>query len=110
MELREYQRKAHETSHNTKIGGDALLYPVIGLFGEAGELANKVKKVHRDNDGQMSGGHHEKLVDEAGDILWYVAEICTQLGVSLDYVASVNLHKLADRADRGVIGGSGDNR
>lgn len=108
--FREYQRRAHETSHNTEIGGNALLYPVLGLVGESGELANKIKKIYRDNDGQMGGVHHDRLVEETGDILWYVSEICTQLGVALEYVAAVNLRKLADRAERGVIGGSGDNR
>lgn len=110
MELREYQRKAHETSRSTEIGGSTLLYPVLGLLGEAGELANKIKKVYRDYDGHVDGARHDSIVDETGDILWYLAEICTQLGISLDRVAAMNIDKLHSRQQRGVIGGSGDNR
>lgn len=105
-----YQVCAHETSHNTTIAGDTLLYPALGLCGEAGELANKIKKVWRDSGGYPSIDGRNAIIDELGDVMWYVAEMATQLGVNLSDVAERNLLKLASRQQRGVIGGSGDNR
>lgn len=110
MDLSDYQYAAHETSHNTVIGDSPVLYPVLGLAGEAGELANKIKKIYRDSSGQPSIDERDAVIDELGDILWYVAEIATQLKVDLSTVAKANLGKLASRQQRGVIGGSGDNR
>lgn len=110
MTFDEYQERAHQTSFDTEIGGSTLLYPVLGLLGEAGEIANKVKKIFRDNGGELSDIDRAFLLKEAQDCQWYIAEICTQLGVSLDAMAVANLEKLADRAERGVISGNGDNR
>lgn len=110
MTFEDYQAKAHETSKNTEIGGDTLLYPVLGLAGETGEIVDKVKKLYRDHGGKMSHEQAIELAKETGDLMWYISEICTQLGISLGYVAQRNLEKLADRAERGVIGGNGDNR
>lgn len=110
MTLNEYQAQAHETSHNTTIGGNTLLYPVLGLAGEVGEVLNKVKKVYRDNGGALGNTRRTEMAAELGDILWYVAEIATQLNFDLDDIAVGNLTKLADRARRGAIGGSGDER
>ena len=110
MQLDEYQRLAHETSHNTTIGTDSVLYPVLGLCGECGELANKMKKVYRDSGGYPSIDERAALIDELADVMWYAAEIATQLEVDLSTVAKANLAKLASRKQRGVIGGSGDNR
>lgn len=110
MELNEYQRLAHKTSHNTTVGGDALVYPVLGLVGEAGELANKVKKLHRDKGGVLDDSDNVALCGEMGDCIWYIAEICTQLGYDLDLVCRANIDKLRSRQQRGVIGGNGDNR
>lgn len=95
---------------NTMIGGDTLLYPVMGMCGEAGEIMDKVKKIYRDNGGELTHDQAVGLAKETGDLLWYCAEICTQLGINMGYVAQRNLEKLADRAERGVIGGSGDER
>ncbi|MCB1972562.1 MAG: nucleoside triphosphate pyrophosphohydrolase family protein [Geminicoccaceae bacterium] len=110
MELNDYQTRAHATSLNVEIGGDWLLYPVLGLLGEAGEIANKVKKIHRDNGGGITLEQALELRKELGDVLWYVAELATQLGTTLDFVAHDNLLKLADRAERGTLKGSGDDR
>lgn len=110
MDLDGYQYEAHETSYNTMIGNDPLLYPVLGLCGESGELANKVKKIYRDSGGYPSIDERNAVIDELADSLWYIAEIATQLNVSLSDVASANLEKLRNRQQRGVIGGSGDNR
>lgn len=110
MTLNEYQKVAHETSKSTIIGGDVLLYPVMGLAGEVGELLNKVKKIYRDSGGVITDDILLMLRLELGGILWYLAETSTVLGIDLSDVAEANLMQLADRANRGVIGGSGDNR
>lgn len=105
-----YQAKAHETSLNTTVGGDSIVYPVLGLCNEVGELAGKIKKIHRDRGGVIGPEQREALKGEASDCLWYLAEICTQLGLTLAEVAAYNLEKLQSRAARGTIQGSGDNR
>jgi len=110
VNFNDYQDRAHSTSKGTEIGGDTLIYPLMGLAGEVGELLNKVKKLHRDGDGDITDAQCSGLVKECGDCLWYLAEVCTQLGVDLDYVAHCNLQKIADRAARGAVGGSGDER
>jgi len=94
----------HETSFNR------LVYPVLGLVGEAGEIANKIKKGARDNAGQMAYPTEDEIADETGDVLWYVARIARELKVALGDIAAFNLDKLFSRKERGVIGGSGDNR
>jgi NTP pyrophosphatase (non-canonical NTP hydrolase) len=84
------------------------VYPVLGLCGEAGEVAEKIKKHIRDsldfNDTRM------EVMRELGDVLWYAAELARQWKLSLDDVAAANLAKLADRRARDAIHGSGDNR
>lgn len=108
--MSEYQKRASETAIYPGVGSmkmTALNYVVVGLAGEAGEALNKYKKVLRD------GGSPEKLAaidDEVGDILWYMAQYATERGLTLQYLADLNLDKLADRAERGVVGGSGDVR
>lgn len=82
----------------------ALEYLTLGLVGEAGEVANKIKKVLR--DGRSTDG----ILDECSDILWYLAMLVDELGGDLGEVADANLRKLADRQERNVLGGSGDNR
>lgn len=87
-----------------------LVYPMLGLVGEAGEMANKLKKIARDKDGEMD---LEALADgekELGDVMWYVAAIASGLRTSLGKVGSKNIAKLRSRKERGVLGGSGDNR
>lgn len=110
MRFDDYQLQAHETSKNTAIGGDTLIYPVIGLGDEIGEVLGKLKKIYRDKDGVFDDDDKSAIGKELGDVLWYLAEICTQLDISLSGVAWANIKKLADRAERGVIGGNGDNR
>ncbi|WP_105317858.1 nucleoside triphosphate pyrophosphohydrolase family protein [Thermus tenuipuniceus] len=108
MTLNEYQQEAKKTALYPE--AYRLLYPTLGLAGEAGELANKVKKILRDHGGNLSQATREDLVAELGDVLWYVAQLATDLGVSLEEVAQGNLAKLRSRLERGKIGGSGDNR
>lgn len=83
----------------------ALAYLGLGLTGEAGEVADKLKKWIRDEEADW-----ESVVDELGDVLWYVAQIAGYLGYDLSEVALRNIKKLEDRKARGVLGGSGDNR
>lgn len=110
MTLNEYQEAAHVTSKSTQIGGNGWLYPAIGLASESGELLGKMKKVFRDNGGVLGNTRRTEMAAELGDILWYIAETATQLDFDLNDIAAGNLTKLADRANRGVIGGSGDER
>lgn len=110
MNLNEYQEKAAQTSGDTSIGGNTFLYPAIGIANEAGELLGKIKKIFRDNNGEMTEEKKGEIVSELGDVLWYVAETARQLNVSFGEVAQRNLDKLASRAERGKIGGSGDTR
>jgi len=102
MSLNDFQQRAHATSKNTQIGGDGLLYPVLGLVGESGELANKVKKIYRDKGGAWDTASRVDLTRELFDIQWYVAEIATQLAVDLDSICRAGLTKLSDRANHGV--------
>lgn len=108
MTLEAYQKEAQKTALYPE--AYRLLYPTLGLVGEAGELANKVKKVLRDQGGNLTEEVREALVAELGDVLWYVAQVATDLGVSLEEVARKNLAKLRSRQARGQLGGSGDNR
>lgn len=103
-----------------KISGETAIYPgkdsVLGLYyvalglGEAGEVQGKVKKILRDDDGVISDQKKIDIAKELGDLLWYVAQTCSEIGFSLDTVASMNLSKLQDRKERDVLKGSGDNR
>lgn len=108
MTLNEYQFEANTTAIYPESA--ALTYPTLGLAGEAGEICNKVKKIIRDDGGVLSDDKKKMLIDELGDVLWYVAAIAKDLKVSLDNVARSNLDKLLSRQRRGALGGSGDNR
>lgn len=109
MDFTEYQTQSRVTAKYPAIG-HAIVYPTLGLVNEAGEFAGKIKKVFRDKGGEISPETREALQAELGDVLWYLAQTCTELGVSLDEVAESNLTKLLDRQARGKIQGDGDNR
>jgi len=109
MDLNTYQQAAGRTALYTDRGQNPL-YPTLGLCGVAGEVADKVKKVLRDDGGVFSAERRQAIALELGDVLWYVAQLAHELGLSLEEIASANLAKLADRADRQVLGGSGDRR
>lgn len=110
MTLDEYQAKAQKTAIYPAFGGQGWVYPALGLAGEAGELANKLKKVIRDTNGKLTGEAKESLKGELGDSLWYVSQLARELGFSLQEVADSNIAKLAGRQKGGKIGGSGDDR
>ena len=90
--------------------GDNLYYPALGLAGEAGEVCEKIKKIMRDQKGFITQENEDELVKELGDVLWYVANIASEINRNLSEIAEVNLQKLEDRKNRGKLQGSGDNR
>lgn len=108
MTLDDYQEATRETAAYPAMG--AGVYPALGLGGESGEVLEKIKKLHRDKGGAVTGEWLAGLRKELGDVLWYVSRIADDFGQSLDQIAYENLQKLADRKKRGVLGGSGDNR
>lgn len=113
MTFEEYQEQSKKTALYSKTDGNLnypLTYPVMGLLSEAGEVAGKVKKVIRDNGGIIDDVKKADIASELGDVLWYLTQICTELGLPLSQVAQGNLDKLFSRQDRGKLGGSGDNR
>ena len=109
MDFNEYQHKSRKTALYPAIG-HPVIYPTLGLVNEAGEVAGKIKKVFRDKDGQISADTRQALKAELGDVLWYLAQVSTELGLTLDEVAEANIVKLYDRQERGKIGGDGDER
>ena len=90
--------------------GDNLYYPALGLAGEAGEVCEKIKKIMRDQKGFVTQESAEEISKELGDVLWYIAALATEINISLSSIAEDNMNKLVDRQERGVLGGSGDNR
>ena len=109
MDFHTYQQRSRATACYPEAGANPI-YPTLGLCGEAGEVADKIKKVLRDQGGEFSAEVIAALQLELGDVLWYVAQLATELGLELDQVAQANLDKLASRTARNVISGSGDSR
>ncbi|MHB1538472.1 MAG: nucleoside triphosphate pyrophosphohydrolase family protein [Solirubrobacteraceae bacterium] len=108
MELSEYQRDSRATAVYPR--QEWLAYPALGLAGEAGEVAEHAKKAIRDDGGVVSEERRGAMGRELGDVLWYVAQLASELGLDLDDVAEENLAKLRSRRERGVLSGSGDDR
>lgn len=111
MKFDDYQIEAHKMAIYPHERGPEYL--ALGLASEAGEVAGKIKKQIRDGQhwtGEQREEHRRKILDEAGDVLWYLAELCTHYDHSLEALAQQNILKLTSRQQRGVIGGSGDNR
>lgn len=110
MNLNDYQNQATVTAIYPGRGEiTGLLYTALGL-GEAGEIQGKVKKILRDNGGNLTVSNAEAIAAELGDLLWYVACLADELDYDLEEIAQLNLDKLSSRAERGVLQGSGDNR
>lgn len=110
MKFDEYQKQALSTVLTTDDRFKDLLHWVLGINGESGEIAEKVKKIIRDKNGKVSAEDKKELAKEIGDVLWYLAVFAEDLGMSLEDIAKQNLDKLQSRKQRGVLGGSGDNR
>ena len=111
MNFLDYQHETAKTAiYPCGTTVEALSYTTLGLVGEASEIANKVKKILRDEGGVVTMNKKSELADELGDVLWYVSQLAKELGFNLEAVAKRNVAKLSDRAARGSLRGSGDNR
>ncbi|HEX5794623.1 MAG TPA: nucleoside triphosphate pyrophosphohydrolase family protein [Geminicoccaceae bacterium] len=108
MQLDDFQQAARRTA--VYADRHRVIYPALGLASEAGEVCGKIKKVLRDRGGDLGQVPVGALRDELGDVLWYVAVLAADLGLSLDEIAARNLEKLASRQQRDRLGGEGDHR
>ena len=109
MDFKDYQTQARSTAIYPNIGNN-FIYPTLGLCGESGEVAEKVKKIMRDDGGVVSEEKRELLKKEIGDCLWYCANLAAEFKLNLNDIAEENIKKLKDRQARNVLKGSGDNR
>lgn len=108
MELNDYQKSALATAIYPNDG--TISYLALAICGEAGELADKVKKVLRDKDGKFAESDKQALALELGDVMWYAANLAHILGYEMSTVAQMNIEKIAGRVERGTLHGAGDNR
>jgi len=109
MTFKEYQKLARKTAIYPKIGR-SFIYPLLGLAGETGEVFEKFKKLFRDRKGKIDKNFLNLIELELGDILWYLANLCSELGINLEEVAKKNIEKIRDRKKRNKIKGEGDLR
>lgn len=109
MNFKEYQETSRKTALYPDLGNN-FVYPTLGLSGEAGEVAEKIKKVIRDKGGVIDEMTREEIKKELGDVLWYLSQIASELKLSLEDVAQFNIEKLQSRMERNMIQGDGDNR
>jgi NTP pyrophosphatase (non-canonical NTP hydrolase) len=109
MHLSDYKEKAKSTAIYPN-QGENIYYPALGLAGETGEVLNKIKKVMRDHEGVVNDEYKQILKKELGDVLWYVAGLCTELDLDMAEVAEENINKLFSRKERGKLQGDGDDR
>lgn len=112
MTFDEYQKLAARTDYEVieSVGAVHFTAILLGLVGEAGEVAEKFKKIYRDKNCEMSEDDRQSLKKELGDVLWYISSISRHLDLKLEDVAQTNLDKLQDRQKRNAINGAGDNR
>ncbi len=103
-----YQKVAKSTAIYPR--EQAIIYPSLGLTGEAGEVANKVKKIYRDGTNKINQDLYQEISSEIGDCLWYVAVLADDIGCKLSDIANNNLIKLENRKKNGTLHGSGDQR
>lgn len=108
MTLNEFQKAALETAVYPK--EYKVIYPALGITGEAGECSDKVKKVIRDNNGEFTDDRKREIAKEIGDVLWYCATLAHDIGYTLEEIGEMNVEKLRSRKDRNKLNGSGDNR
>lgn len=106
MEFNEYQKQALSTA----IYPEGFSYPALGLAGETGEVCEKIKKIIRDKQGVITFPDRQEIMKELGDVLWYLSALANEFDLTLDNIAEQNLIKLSDRRNRGVLGGSGNDR
>lgn len=108
MNFSEYQQEARKTAIYPE--EFKIIYTALGLVGESGEVAEKIKKVIRDKGGNFSTDDKTEITKELSDVLWYVANLAADLDIDLGLIAAVNLEKLRSRQERDKLKGSGDNR
>jgi len=109
MTFEEYQKKSRKTAIYPGKDNN-FVYPTLGLVGEAGEVAEKIKKVLRDDGNKLNKERLSDIEDEMGDVLWYMAQLATELNLNLSKIAQKNLKKLKSRKMRGKLHGDGDHR
>ena len=108
MDVNVYQDRAVATAIYPET--HKITYPALGMAGEAGEVANKVKKIIRDGKKSLPDDWQEQLASEIGDVMWYCAALARDLDMSLATIMAANLDKLKTRQEQGTLGGSGDKR
>lgn len=109
MTFNDYQEETNKTAIYPDKGNN-VVYPILGLAGETGEVADKVKKIWRDKNNIISEEDKLEIKKEMGDILWYLSQLATELQIDFDDVASTNVLKIKSRLERDKINGVGDNR
>lgn len=107
MTFDEYQRQALTTAQDE---GFEIIHRILGLAGETGEVAERIKKIYRDHGGDFSKLDKKSFAKELGDVLWYIASLADELGISLEDIATTNVEHLKRRAENGLIQGSGSDR
>ena len=117
MDFDQYEYKARQTAIYPTAGPNlgiekeiGLIYCSLGMSGESGEVAEHIKKMLRDDNGSLTKDRKLKLEKELGDVLWYIANMCHEIGTPMSYIAEQNINKLSSRKDRGRLHGSGDDR
>lgn len=111
MDFSEYQKKSRKHAFYPDQNSEkSFKYLVFGITGEAGELAEHFKHALRDEGDKLSIERKEKIVKELADILWYLANICTELGVNFNEIPKIGLRKIKERLKRGTLKGEGDSR
>lgn len=109
--MNEYQQVATNFAiYSGKGSFVGIVYTMLKMNGEAGEIAEKVGKIMRDDQSLMSPERQHDIKLELGDVLWYIAACAKELGYTLGQIANSNIEKLASRSARGKLSGSGDNR
>ncbi len=109
MELNAYQIESKKTALYPNVGNN-FIYPTLGLCGEAGEVAEKIKKIIRDNNSIADPERINEIKKELGDVLWYIAQLSTELNLTLEDIAQANINKLQERLKNNLLHGNGDNR
>lgn len=109
MNLEEYQKLSKQTAFYPK-EIKPFIYIALGLAGESGEVVEKVKHVLRDKEGIINEEDKKGIANELGDLLWYMTQLASELDLSLEEIASMNIEKLFSRKERGTLKGRGDNR
>src|SRR3989344_7143388 len=104
MDFNEYQKQAWKTAIYPNKGNN-IFYPALGLGGECGEVLEKIKKIMRDNEGEISEKKKEELMKEMGDVFWYLAALATELNLNLNEIAEKNISKLNSRKERDILHG-----